>query len=311
MNRLASWAIVPILVFSGVAMGQWYWPPSAVVVKPATPTVNDEVRIVLEGRWSDACVPTRLRVARGGQAIYLDVLLGYEPGTLCAEVITPWHQEGSVGKLQAGTYTVYGRIAENQLLASTEYTKLTKFTADEDEPGQTTVYHFIPEESVVTQTGGFAGISELYEVAGSLALHVDHDQGLARLVDIDATLSPESGFLATSSLGTLFNMEVLRSTRVDEKSFRFAGATQDDAKVVIEGTFIDAGIHLTGWIRPECCDRFNYELEGFAVAGGKSICREQPRMDFNGDCRVDMTDLAIFAESWLECNLLPEIACWE
>ena len=64
-------------------------------------------------------------MARGGQAIYVDVLLDYPPGTMCAEVITPWHQEGNVGPLQTGTYTVYGRIAENELVPSTEYIELT------------------------------------------------------------------------------------------------------------------------------------------------------------------------------------------
>jgi len=309
MNRLTSLTIAVVLILSGVAMGQWYWPPSAVVIRPANPVLDDEIRVVLEGRWSDACVPTGLRVARGGQAIYVDVLLDYPPGTLCAEVISPWRQEGKVGRLQPGTYTVFGRIAENELVPSTEYIELTKFTVDG--PGQTTVYHFISEESIVTQTGGFAGVNEMYDVSGSLALQVNHDLGTARFVDVDATLSPESGFLPTTSLGTLFNLELLQSTGVDEKAFRLVGVTQDDAKVVVEGVFIDVGIRLLGWIRPECCDRFNYELDGFAVAVGQSICRKQPRMDFNGDCRVDMADLAIFAESWLECNLLPEIACWE
>ena len=309
MNRLTSLTVMVVLISNAVVLGQWYWAPSEVIVKPKNPTLNDEIHIVFEGRWSDACVPTGLRVARGGQAIYVDVLLDYAPGTLCAEVISPWRQEAIVGQLQPGIYTVYGRIAENELVPSTEYAELSKLTVDW--PGLTTVYRFIPIESIVTQTGGFAGINELYDVSGSLALQVDGDMGVARFVDVDALLSPESGFLPTTSLGTLFNMEALQSTGVGDKGFRFAGITMDEAKVTIEGTFTDVGIRLLGTIRPECCDRFNYDLDGFAVAVGKSICREQPRMDFNGDCRVDMADLAIFAESWLECNLLPESACWE
>jgi hypothetical protein len=34
-------------------------------------------------------------------------------------------------------------------------------------------------------------------------------------------------------------------------------------------------------------------------------------MDFNGDCKVDFQDLALFSLSWLECNLDPPEACWE
>ncbi len=39
-------------------------------------------------------------------------------------------------------------------------------------------------------------------------------------------------------------------------------------------------------------------------------CPEPLRMDFNGDCKVDFADFAIFSESWLDCGLQPETACW-
>jgi len=41
------------------------------------------------------------------------------------------------------------------------------------------------------------------------------------------------------------------------------------------------------------------------VAGGE-ICLEQPEHDFNGDCRVNLLDFAMFSTGWLECNLVPE-----
>jgi len=43
----------------------------------------------------------------------------------------------------------------------------------------------------------------------------------------------------------------------------------------------------------------------------RPFCAKHPRMDFNGDCKVDFFDFAIMASSWLECNLMPESACWE
>ena len=43
----------------------------------------------------------------------------------------------------------------------------------------------------------------------------------------------------------------------------------------------------------------------------KPFCIKYPRMDFNGDCKVDFADFAIMASSWLECNLVPQSACWE
>ena len=32
--------------------------------------------------------------------------------------------------------------------------------------------------------------------------------------------------------------------------------------------------------------------------------------DVTGDCKVDFQDFALFAESWLTCNLRPETQCW-
>lgn len=40
-------------------------------------------------------------------------------------------------------------------------------------------------------------------------------------------------------------------------------------------------------------------------------CTEPLAMDFNDDCKVNVQDLAIFGQSWLECNLDPPETCWE
>ncbi len=62
-------------------------------------------------------------------------------------------------------------------------------------------------------------------------------------------------------------------------------------------------------------------LSGYTDIGawqGKSIgfrgeppanCVSPLEMDLNDDCKVDFRDLAIFAESWLECNLNPPDGC--
>ena len=39
-------------------------------------------------------------------------------------------------------------------------------------------------------------------------------------------------------------------------------------------------------------------------------CAVCPPMDFNGDCRVTLPDFAIFVTYWLECDIVPETACW-
>jgi len=41
------------------------------------------------------------------------------------------------------------------------------------------------------------------------------------------------------------------------------------------------------------------------------VCLGKPVGDFNGDCKVDFADFAVFTSHWLECNLDPPEACWE
>jgi len=40
-------------------------------------------------------------------------------------------------------------------------------------------------------------------------------------------------------------------------------------------------------------------------------CLSIPPGDTNNDCKVDMTDLAAIAASWLQCGLEPQTACWQ
>ena len=172
---------------------------------------------------------------------------------------------------------------------------------------------FLPDESSVVQSGGFAGIEKVYFVEGTFGLRVNFEHGVARFVEVDALLKPESSFLPNPSLGKLFNMENLESTSVTETSIRFEGMTEryDVAPVVIEANFGHNGVRLLGTIRPGCCDRFNFDLDGFAVPLEEPVCRQRPVMDFTHDCRVDIADFAVFAEHWMECNLVPLSACWQ
>jgi hypothetical protein len=43
----------------------------------------------------------------------------------------------------------------------------------------------------------------------------------------------------------------------------------------------------------------------------RPVCMRKLPADLNGDCRVDFQDFALFAESWLSCNLRPESECWQ
>ncbi|OPZ96114.1 MAG: hypothetical protein BWY71_02019 [Planctomycetes bacterium ADurb.Bin412] len=42
---------------------------------------------------------------------------------------------------------------------------------------------------------------------------------------------------------------------------------------------------------------------------GEPRCTEYPLADFNKDCQVNLIDLAIMAQEWLDCNLEPSGYC--
>ncbi len=81
----------------------------------------------------------------------------------------------------------------------------------------------------------------------------------------------------------------------------------------------DGTLAAWGWNDHGQCDVPTgkvFDFIGIAAGGGHSvaltskICTASIIGDFNGDCKVDFEDFAIFCFSWLECNLDPPEACW-
>jgi len=57
---------------------------------------------------------------------------------------------------------------------------------------------------------------------------------------------------------------------------------------------------------------YNYPLDARTIAQeyydltGEDACYDRPALDYNGDCKVDLQDFALFAAEWLDCALVPE-----
>jgi len=60
-------------------------------------------------------------------------------------------------------------------------------------------------------------------------------------------------------------------------------------------------------------DEPNHEpaLEWVREHLARPVCMQKLPADLNDDCKVDFQDFALFAESWLSCNLRPESECWQ
>jgi hypothetical protein len=54
----------------------------------------------------------------------------------------------------------------------------------------------------------------------------------------------------------------------------------------------------------------NPEAAILVAPAAQPICTAELPADLDGDCKVTLTDLAVLALSWLECNLDPPSACW-
>ena len=108
---------------------------------------------------------------------------------------------------------------------------------------ETNVYEFVAGDSTVTQTGGFLGIHEVYEVSGELQLAIDSDAGTAAFVWVDVTLS-ESPYLHTSSLDELFYMTMLTGQFTDDTTIEFT--LPDGGEVEVELLEMVTGLIVMG-----------------------------------------------------------------
>jgi hypothetical protein len=140
---------------------------------------------------------------------------------------------------------------------------------------RTDVYTFVPDQSTVVQTGGFAGVHEIYQIEGQFRLSIDFDTSTASFVQVDANLLEPSGFLYTQNLDELFNMTELVGTVVDDTTINFEGKAADDTNtdVRITLTFADDSVRLIGETipPPNSADFFIYNLDAVAqrkFAGG-------------------------------------------
>ena len=86
-----------------------------------------------------------------------------------------------------------------------------------------------------------------------------------------------------------------------------------DLSTINFGRNPDAG---DNWIGPiDDVQIYSYPLDAYKIAGlytdfvEAEICPENPAYDLNGDCIVNLDDIALLTDDWLLCNIVP--ACVE
>lgn len=160
----------------------------------------------------------------------------------------------------------------------------------------------------LVQSGGIAGTSKNYLVSGQYSFAM-------------TSSSPRNGWLTDVQLfavgdgGEVIDIAELfglTGAAVYVENATYTGETYYDGGKAEAKLIIDPGgngYHLSGTVKPGCCDRFSYSLYTYADIASHSACKKFPASDLNKDCKVDLKDLAIMASEWLDCWLVYQEDC--
>ena len=135
----------------------------------------------------------------------------------------------------------------------------------------TSTYVFVPDQSTVVKTGGFAGVHETYAVTGQFRLTVNLDSRIASFEIVDANLIDDTVLEYGQSLNEIFNMTGLAGTVVNYKTIEFEGKTADgtesDVSLSLKLIIKDDSVHLTGKTTPppNSADMFFYDVNAIAT----------------------------------------------
>ncbi len=127
-------------------------------------------------------------------------------------------------------------------------------------------YQFLPGQSTLIQTGGFAGIHRTYGLAGQFVLEVDTEAGTASFVQVDAAAVDHDLPDRTLDPNAVMNLMSLTGTIDTDGSIKFTGQAADQSTVNIQMTLTNGVVHLVGKTAPPpgSADFFIFALDALA-----------------------------------------------
>ena len=119
----------------------------------------------------------------------------------------------------------------------------------------------------------------------------------------------EWAFVAVTFDGT--NATIYRDG-LSVASGAFSLGNKPDARLVVGASEASGGNPFNGAL--DDVRIYNYALDALEVAhlftkDEGTVCMGNPAHDLDGNCRVGLNDVALFAAEWLKCNLVPQSAC--
>ena len=203
------------------------------------------------------------------------------------------------GGLSAGTFSIWLNAP------TTNFFSFTGAYNNSDSTGFDCWYAEGNQLAFITRNAAGASVGLVINPLGSIT------NGKWQLITY--TWDTETGDVAVYINGLL---------RIAEKDAPISGFSPWDNSMIIGGVNYSAGNDpsgpsdfFTGAL--DDCKIYNYALDAYEVAQlfvdfnpGTSFCIEKPVYDLNDDCKVDISDISVFAMLWLECGMIPTSGCF-
>jgi hypothetical protein len=142
----------------------------------------------------------------------------------------------------------------------------------------TTTYEFVPEQSSLVVSGGFAPTLKNYQVEGHFQLTIDLDVCTASFDRVEATISEPIPYYTgefpqlfewTDSLNTILHMTELESINVSDTQIDFLLEIErpywGNYDIELRLTFTNDLVHLMGGFSDTAPDTCQYRLDAFAI----------------------------------------------
>ena len=149
------------------------------------------------------------------------------------------------------------------------------------------IYIFWPEQSMVIQTGGIAGVNGAYILTGQFQLTIDFGAGKARFSNVEARATDYSEPVHKLDPNDVFNLTGLTGTIRKDGSIQFTGRTADESNVLLYITLSDEWMSLKGQTTPppNSADFFIFDLDAVACRkyGGGTGERNNPFLIYTAE----------------------------
>ena len=155
-------------------------------------------------------------------------------------------------------------------------------------------FDFVPGKSELVVNGGFAGVHEIYDIAGRFDLIILGHPDTASFVNVETELSGPMR-LDGALLDDVLNLSGLPGRLLGPNNIHFTGVEGQGFPMFAAADLFDLGIVLIGHNEAGCCDFFSFNLDAVGMSIYASF--HSPG-DFDGNGDVDGDDFLLWQRNF-------------